>query len=222
VKPKTKAALILLGAVALVWLVVWPVYLSLPDIVPAHMDLAGNVNRWGSKLEVLIMPIVFTFVALIAAAIIFAAPVEDEESLPRGVLPIAVAGVIIALMQPLGTYLGGNNGPELSRFMDAAVAVAVAVIVIIFGLSMPALSDANPQRPFCGLPSTAPLPTPAARQKAARIGRTAFVLHGSIALLLVIAGLPLIWTTVYLVGGLVLLAVGMCYYFKRYLESSDG
>jgi len=214
VKPKTKAALILLGAVALVWLVVWPVYLSLPDIVPAHMDLAGNVDRWGSKLEVLIMPIVFTFVALIAAAIIFAAPVEDEESLPRGVLPIAVVGVIIALMQPLGTYLGGNNGPELSRFMD----VAVAVIVIILGLAMPTLAASSPPQPFCGLPSTAPLPTPAARQKAARIGRAALVLHGSIALLLVVAGIPPVWTTVYLVGGLVLLAVGMCYYFKRYLE----
>lgn len=213
-KPRTKAALILVGAVALVWLVVWPVYLSLPDIVPAHMDLAGNIDRWGSKLEVLIMPLVFTFVALIAAAIIFAAPVEDEEGLVKVSLMIAIIGTIISLMQPLGTYLGGNNGPELSRFMD----VAVAVIVIIFGLFMPASSDANPQRPFCGLPSSAPLPTPAARQKAALIGRTAFVLHGSIALLLVIAGLPPAWMTVYLVGGLVLLAVGMCYYFKRYLE----
>jgi len=215
VKPKTKAALILLGAVALVWLVVWPVYLSLPDIIPAHMDLAGNVDRWGSKLEVLIMPIVFTVVVLLTVPIIYVAPVEDEEGLVKVSLMIAIISTIISLMQPLGTYLGGNNGPELSRFMDAAV----AVIVIIFGLFMPASSDANPQRPFCGLPSTAPLPTPAARQKAALIGRTAFVLHGSIALLLVIAGLSPVWTTIYLVGGLVLLAVGMCYYFKRYLDS---
>ena len=214
-KPKTKAALILLGAVALVWLVVWPVYLSLPDIVPAHMDLAGNVDRWGSKLEVLIMPLIFTVVALFAVPIIYVAPIDNEESLPKGTLFIAVVGVIMALMHPLGLYLEGSSGPGLARLTDAAV----ALIVIILGLAMPTLTASSPPRPFCGLPSSAPLPTPAAHQKAARIGRAAFVLHGGIALLLVIAGLSPVWTTIYLVGGLVLLAMGMCYYFKRYLDS---
>ncbi len=30
---------------------------SIPDKIPAHYDLAGNVDRWGSKTELLILPI---------------------------------------------------------------------------------------------------------------------------------------------------------------------
>lgn len=35
-------------------LIAWQA-LSLPDRVPAHMDAAGNVDRWGSKTEHLVM-----------------------------------------------------------------------------------------------------------------------------------------------------------------------
>jgi uncharacterized membrane protein len=31
---------------------------ALPDTIPAHFDIAGNVNRFGSKYELLILPIV--------------------------------------------------------------------------------------------------------------------------------------------------------------------
>src|SRR5690554_3498 len=36
---------------------------KLPEEIPAHFNLAGEVNRWGSKYEILILPIIggFTF-----------------------------------------------------------------------------------------------------------------------------------------------------------------
>ncbi|WP_457637822.1 DUF1648 domain-containing protein [Oceanithermus sp.] len=212
-KPKTKAALAILAAVAAVWLAAWPVYLALPDVVPAHMNLAGNVDRWGSKLEVLIMPLIFTFVGLAAAAILYAAPVEMEKGQLLPVYSFVAMGALVALAQPLATFLSRGDGVEMTRFMVGMT----AAIVIITGLAMPALSEAAPPRPFCGLPSAGPLPTPEASRKAAWIGRWVFAFHGSAAFLLNLAGLPPTWTVVYLVCGLLVLAVGMCFYSRRYL-----
>ena len=38
--------------------------LFMPDRVPMHYDLAWNVDRWGSKYENLIFPIIILFVSL--------------------------------------------------------------------------------------------------------------------------------------------------------------
>lgn len=38
---------------------------GLPDVVPAHYNALGEVNRWGSKMELFILPIVGAFIALL-------------------------------------------------------------------------------------------------------------------------------------------------------------
>ena len=42
----------------------------LPESVPMHYDLAGNVDRWGSKYENLIFPILILLIALILTLLI--------------------------------------------------------------------------------------------------------------------------------------------------------
>ncbi|MCG7345866.1 DUF1648 domain-containing protein [Sporosarcina sp. ACRSL] len=37
---------------------------QLPDQVPAHYNAAGEVNRWGSKWELIILPIIAAFLAI--------------------------------------------------------------------------------------------------------------------------------------------------------------
>lgn len=37
---------------------------ELPDKVPAHFNSAGEVDRWGSKFELLILPIIVAFMAV--------------------------------------------------------------------------------------------------------------------------------------------------------------
>ena len=37
----------------------------LPDLVPAHYNALGDVDRWGSKMELFILPIVGAFIALL-------------------------------------------------------------------------------------------------------------------------------------------------------------
>ncbi|WP_456410340.1 DUF1648 domain-containing protein [Oceanithermus sp.] len=56
------------------WLVVLPFYLAPPDLVPAHLNAAGEVNRWGSKLEALALPLIFTFVVRATLPILLVAP----------------------------------------------------------------------------------------------------------------------------------------------------
>ena len=34
----------------------------MPDIIPMHHDLAGNTDRWGSKMESFIFPVIIMLV----------------------------------------------------------------------------------------------------------------------------------------------------------------
>lgn len=47
---------ILIFLAAIIYLVVQ--FPGLPDRVPGHYDAAGNVDRWGSKMELLVLPLV--------------------------------------------------------------------------------------------------------------------------------------------------------------------
>lgn len=47
--------LIILISTILFLIVIWS---KIPDKVPMHNDFAGNTDRWGSKLEIIILPII--------------------------------------------------------------------------------------------------------------------------------------------------------------------
>ena len=47
--------LIILVSTILFLILTWS---KIPDKVPMHYDFAGNIDRWGSKLEILILPII--------------------------------------------------------------------------------------------------------------------------------------------------------------------
>ncbi len=214
-KTRTKAVLILLGAVALVWLVAGAVYLALPETVPAHMDAAGQVNRWGSKLEALALPLIFTFVVLAVLPILLVAPIEWSETTVRGIAVFAAAGAFFALLQPLGLYLTAGDGPAFVRLLYAGI----GLLIVTIGLGLPALVRTAPPQPICGLPSSAPVPDLETRVKGARIGGRAIAAHGGVVVLLALLGAPPAWITVYLVGGLVVVGVFLCFYLKRTLKA---
>ena len=51
--------------VAMIPVVVTSVVLQfMPDVIPMHHDLEGNTDRWGSKTESLIFPIIILFITL--------------------------------------------------------------------------------------------------------------------------------------------------------------
>ena len=51
--------------VAMIPVVVTSVVLQfMPDVIPMHHDLAGNTDRWGSKMESFIFPVIIMFITL--------------------------------------------------------------------------------------------------------------------------------------------------------------
>lgn len=43
-------------------------WVNIPDEVPSHFNAAGEVDRWGSKVEVIILPIIGTFLFMMMSA----------------------------------------------------------------------------------------------------------------------------------------------------------
>ncbi len=41
-----------------VWVLFLYFWFSLPDIVPMHFDFKGNIDRWGNKNELILLPII--------------------------------------------------------------------------------------------------------------------------------------------------------------------
>ena len=56
--------------VAMIPVVVTSVVLQfMPDIIPMHHDLEGNTDRWGSKTESFIFPVIILFITLFCKGI---------------------------------------------------------------------------------------------------------------------------------------------------------
>ncbi|GEM90356.1 DUF1648 domain-containing protein [Oceanithermus desulfurans] len=203
--PRTKLGLLLLATLLFVWTVVVLVYPLLPETVPAHMDAAGRVTRWGSKLEVLSLPLIFTFVALLAALLLYAAPLEGGEEVFRAAAAFVLWGGLFAVLFPLGALWFPGNGAALTRLLSAGA----GLFLVAVGWALPVLSRSTPTRPLCGLPGQ-PVPTP---EQGARLNRrfgALLALHGVLTLVLALAAPSPAWAGVYLVAGLVVLAAGFC------------
>lgn len=49
-------------ALAVLWLLTLISYAKLPDIIPVHFDIAGKIDRYGNKSEMLTLPVVGTVI----------------------------------------------------------------------------------------------------------------------------------------------------------------
>ena len=198
---RTRIALGLLASVALVWLVVWPIYLALPETVPAHFGFSGEVTRWGSKLEVLIMPLVYTVGALFAALIVWAAPVEITREHTPIALALAGVFVLLALLHPVSVYLAAGDPASMLRYVD----VFLGLVLTILGIGM-AASRLEPN-PWFGLRTPTTMKNLNAWRSGNRVAGLGFVALGLAVVALALMGAPSSWSVGLTVGGAVLVAV---------------
>lgn len=61
-KPKTMISYFFILAPLIITLIMLPM---LPELIPAHFDLSGNVTRFGSRFETLIAPIIAAMIGLL-------------------------------------------------------------------------------------------------------------------------------------------------------------
>lgn len=117
---------------------------SLPDPMPAHYNLAGQIGRWGSRLEMLVLPGI-SILMLILMEVVgrhpkwWNIPAEVTEK-NRGPLEI-MTGRFLAVMEVVITavfavlFFYGTTGKPLPVWF-APIAVLGAVILSISGIYM--------------------------------------------------------------------------------------
>ena len=86
----------------------------LPDMVPMHYDLAGNIDRWGSKFEELILPAIAIVLALLWTLMIRyyqkkAEKTADEKERAGALSNAKVLGIVGTAMAAFFTVLQGYN-----------------------------------------------------------------------------------------------------------------
>lgn len=117
----------------------------LPEQIPAHYDLNNLVTRWGSKYEVLIVPIVTTVLGYFFLGIAkFAAKQEENGNNNENVCIVAgiVTLIIFNAMTGYALYAGFNKIENLSsnKFdVNQLLFGILGIAMIIIGNIMPKL-----------------------------------------------------------------------------------
>ncbi len=115
----------------------------MPDSVPMHYDLAGNIDRWGSKYESLIFPGIILAIALFMSLLIRyfekSALKNTDEKEAAGARTnakvIAVTGLCLAGMFTVmqGFMLYGSYKEAVSGATEQTVDIG-KIVVILFGV----------------------------------------------------------------------------------------
>ncbi len=118
----------------------------MPESVPMHHDLAGNVDRWGSRYESLIFPVIILALSLHWTLFMNyfekkAAKAEDEKKAAESRSNAKVIGTVGAVMAAMftvmqgfmlyGEYTGGISGAETQTVDIGKVSCILLGVVMI-------------------------------------------------------------------------------------------
>ncbi|GGN03659.1 hypothetical protein GCM10007092_17680 [Thermus composti] len=124
----------------LTWALTLWVYPRLPEKIPAHWNALGEVDRYGSRLEVFLLPLVLTFLYPLLAL----APRLDPKL--RGEAPRAwpwlEAGVVwtLAFLQGIFLYATWREVQGRPFPLGQAFLLGVGLCFLALGLLLPRLS----------------------------------------------------------------------------------
>lgn len=134
---KLYAIMFALAAISVVGTAVLIIFM--PDTVPAHYNFAGEIDRWGSKYENLIFPVI----AVLAAALVAAVAKKPEDAVPKKVL-LWTGVCSILLLDIMGFYFMLKDfsatpeaGTGAADNVIKLMSIGVGVIFIILGNLMP-------------------------------------------------------------------------------------
>ena len=128
----------------------------MPDLVPVHYDLAGNIDRWGSKFENLILPAVVFALSWFWQVLIRyyekkadgSSDHEEQEKARTNARILGIAGVLMAVMFTVmqGYFLfhayaiaslnGAGKGFDIAKVPYCLI----GIMMIVLGYLMPKTS----------------------------------------------------------------------------------
>ena len=115
----------------------------LPDEIPAHYNAAGEVDRWGSKYEMLIFPGLIVITRGVMALMTYVATHgEGASESNRKILGYATAGVLFVfdIMMLYYMYAGFAGVTELGSMpvdINQIMCIAMGIVFIVLGNYLP-------------------------------------------------------------------------------------
>lgn len=134
-------------ALILLSFVLTGVFLTLaPDVVPVHYGVDGNVDRWGSKYEFLLMP-VLSAVAVVAMILSGRVSNKMEKQSPKAV-GITSIWLLVLTNILFGYFMhkalqGGADAAKIPQLTIKLISVAVFALFIPIGNLMPKVKRGN-------------------------------------------------------------------------------
>lgn len=157
----------------------------LPDQVPAHYGLDGQIDRWGSKYETLVFPVisVVTGFLMLGAAKMARKHTPGEQN-ERSVLITGVAvGVMFCAMTAYFLLMDFQRVRDLDAVPIALTQLMFGVLglmMIVFGFIMPGLT----RNSLIGLRTEKTLASDENWRKSQRFGGISFMIGGVLMILL--------------------------------------
>ena len=188
----------------------------LPDTIPAHYGISGEVDRWGSKYESFILPgisLVFGVAMLLGAWI---SGRSSRKEVEQGSRIFVIAGnvslAVFNVMTLFFLYTSWAQMEHLEGVPEIGLRILFAVIAImllILGAVMPQVK----QNAWFGVRTKWTMQSVSVWEKSQRFGGKLFM--GAAQLCLAFLALPFPWVTALFVLSVAAAAVGSWYYSRR-------
>ena len=188
----------------------------LPDTIPAHYGISGEVDRWGSKYESFILPgisLVFGVAMLLGAWI---SSRSSRKEVEQGSRIFVIAGnvslAVFNVMTLFFLYTSWAQMEHLEGVPEIGLRILFAVIAImllILGAVMPQVK----QNAWFGVRTKWTMQSVSVWEKSQRFGGKLFM--GAALLCLASLALPFPWVTAVFVLSVAAAAVGSWYYSRR-------
>ena len=188
----------------------------LPDTIPAHYGISGEVDRWGSKYESFILPgisLVFGVTMLLGAWI---SSRSSRKEVEQGSRIFVIAGnvslAVFNVMTLFFLYTSWAQMEHLEGVPEIGLRILFAVIAImllILGAVMPQVK----QNAWFGVRTKWTMQSVSVWEKSQRFGGKLFM--GAALLCLAFLALPFPWVTALFVLSVAAAAVGSWYYSRR-------
>ena len=188
----------------------------LPDTIPAHYGISGEVDRWGSKYESFILPgisLVFGAAMLLGAWI---SGRSSRKEVEQGSRIFVIAGnvslAVFNVMTLFFLYTSWAQMEHLEGVPEIGLRIlfaVIAILLLVLGAVMPQVK----QNAWFGVRTKWTMQSVSVWEKSQRFGGKLFM--GAALLCLASLALPFPWVTAVFVLSVAAAAVGSWYYSRR-------
>ncbi|BCN30667.1 DUF1648 domain-containing protein [Anaeromicropila herbilytica] len=221
---KSKVHLLYYGLMFLPLVLVIISFIFLPDRIPVHYNINGEINRWGSKLEMLIFPVmtifIGTFLKTVAKTVV--RKNDDNSSVSNekvsniiSIATLLVFNVMTILFIYDAFYSIADHNKTIRINTSQIMFIVLGIAIIILGNVMPKCR----MNSYIGLRTTWSMSNELVWMKSQRLGGIVFVISGILTIIsnLIFSGsYAFVYTISIIIIDVIVSIVGSYYLYKKY------